>query len=46
MVFCGEFVVNCVVERGALDGGFSALKTCQLLEIYFRFRIGEFDPSG
>jgi hypothetical protein len=28
LVFCGEVVVNCVVNRGGLQGCFWALRTC------------------
>jgi hypothetical protein len=33
--FCGEVVVDCVVKRGAPDGCFRALKTCQLFRNIF-----------
>jgi hypothetical protein len=31
MVFGGEVVVNCVVNRGGLHGRFSGLKICQFI---------------
>jgi hypothetical protein len=35
MVFCGEFVVNCVVTRGALMSLFWRLKIFHFLKIYY-----------
>jgi hypothetical protein len=37
--FCGEFVVDCVVNVARLMVDFSALKICQLFEIYFCLHI-------
>ena len=34
VVNCGEFVVDCVVDRGGLCGGFSRRKICHFLEIF------------
>jgi hypothetical protein len=31
MVFCGEVVVNCVVNRGGLRGCFLGLKMCHFI---------------
>jgi hypothetical protein len=31
MVFCGDFVVNCVVNRGGLCGGFRGLEICHFI---------------
>jgi hypothetical protein len=33
--FCGEVVVNCVVNRGALMAAFWRLKICDCFELYF-----------
>jgi hypothetical protein len=33
--FCGEVVVNCVVNRGALMAAFWRLKICHCFELYF-----------
>jgi hypothetical protein len=33
--FCGEVVVNCVVNRGAVMVGFWRLKICHCFEFYF-----------
>jgi hypothetical protein len=33
--FCGEVVVDCVVNRGALMVDFWRLKKCHFLEIFF-----------
>jgi hypothetical protein len=32
--FDGEFVVNCVVERGGLATCFCALKICQIFKLF------------
>jgi hypothetical protein len=33
--FCGEVVVDCVVNRGALTAAFWRLKICHGFELYF-----------
>jgi hypothetical protein len=38
--FCGEVVVDCVVNRGALMVGFWRLKKCPLFEDYFDYFFG------
>jgi hypothetical protein len=35
VVFCGEVVVDCVVNRGALMAVFWRLKICHGFELYF-----------
>ena len=35
--FCGEVVVDCVVNRGALMVVFWRLKTCHCFELYFAY---------
>jgi hypothetical protein len=39
--FCGEVVVNCVVNRGALLVVFLRLKTCHFKKIIFRVLFRE-----
>jgi hypothetical protein len=39
VVICGEVVVDCVVNRGALTVVFWRLKMCHFLDFYFSFFV-------